>query len=156
MAIIPTDGLFEAHLTVSNLDRSIAFYQDVVGLELAHTVPQRHAAFFWIGAPRKSMIGLWSIHSSPMRFRLHIAFAVSLENVIASIDRLREEGITPRDGGGCSPINEPVVISWAPAASVFFDDPDGHSLEYIAVLDDDPRPELGWLPLSSWQARSRE
>lgn len=88
-----------------------------------------------------------------MRFRLHIAFAVSLENVIASIDRLRKEGITPRDGGGSSPIYEPVVISWVPAASVFFDDPDGHSLEYIAVLDDDPRPELGWLPLSSWQAR---
>ena len=43
MAIIPIKGLFEAHLTVSDLERSIAFYRDVVGLELAHTVPERHA-----------------------------------------------------------------------------------------------------------------
>ena len=28
-------GLFETHLTVSDLDRSIAFYRDVVGLQPA-------------------------------------------------------------------------------------------------------------------------
>ena len=42
-------GLFEAHLTVSDLDRSIAFYRDVVGLPLALELPERGAAFFWIG-----------------------------------------------------------------------------------------------------------
>jgi hypothetical protein len=30
-----------------------------------------------------------------------------------------------------------------PAASVFFDDPDGNLLEYIFVLPNPPRPELG-------------
>ncbi len=44
--MIPISGLYETHLTVSNLDRSVAFYRDMVGLELAHTVPKRHAAFF--------------------------------------------------------------------------------------------------------------
>ncbi|MDB5401736.1 MAG: hypothetical protein JWQ55_3754, partial [Rhodopila sp.] len=29
MALVPIGGLFEAHLTVSDLDRSIAFYRDV-------------------------------------------------------------------------------------------------------------------------------
>ena len=29
-----------------------------------------------------------------------------------------------------------------PAASVYFDDPDGHSLEYIALLPEAPRPEM--------------
>jgi len=38
--------LFEAHLTVSDLDAAIAFYRDRVGLELAHVVPARQAAFF--------------------------------------------------------------------------------------------------------------
>jgi lactoylglutathione lyase len=33
---MPTaSGLFEAHLTVSDLNRSVAFYRDVVGLPLA-------------------------------------------------------------------------------------------------------------------------
>lgn len=65
MTGIPIGGLFEAHLTVSDLSRSVAFYQDVLGLELAHTIPARHVAFFWIGAPGAAMLGLWSIHSSP-------------------------------------------------------------------------------------------
>ena len=74
MSIVPISGLFEAHLTVSDLDRSVAFYQDILGLKLAHTVPARHVAFFWIGEPGGAMLGLWSIHSSPMSMRLHIAF----------------------------------------------------------------------------------
>ena len=42
-------GLFETHLTVSNLQHSIDFYRDVVGLELALEVHERNSAFFWIG-----------------------------------------------------------------------------------------------------------
>jgi hypothetical protein len=39
-----------------------------------------------------------------------------------------------------------------PAASVYFDDPDGHSLEYISVLPDAPRPDLsGRVKLSEWR-----
>jgi lactoylglutathione lyase len=154
MAIIPLKGLFETHLTVSNLDASIAFYRDVIGLHPAHRVPDRHAAFFWIGAPGKSILGLWSIHSTPVNMRLHLAFDATLDNVVASITRLRAAGITPRHGIDRTPITEPVVISWMPAASVYFDDPDGHSLEYIAMLDGPSRPEWGWLPLSEWQRRT--
>ncbi len=32
--MIPIEGLFEAHITVRDVQRSIAFYRDVVGLEL--------------------------------------------------------------------------------------------------------------------------
>lgn len=151
MGIVPIRGLFEAHLTVSSLDRSIEFYRDVVGLELAHKVPERHAAFFWLGGPGKSMLGLWSIGSSPMRMRLHIAFHADLTDVVASVERLRSAGIMPRNGGGGAPINEPIVIGWMPAASVYFDDPDGHSLEYIAMLDGPSRPELGSIFFSEWR-----
>ena len=45
---IPVNGLFETHLSVSDLNRSVAFYRDVVGLTLAYQVPERGAAFFWI------------------------------------------------------------------------------------------------------------
>lgn len=47
---VPITALFETHLTVSDLERSIAFYRDVVGLPLAHRVPAPGAAFHWTGA----------------------------------------------------------------------------------------------------------
>ena len=155
MPIVPITRLFEAHLTVSDLTRSIDFYQSVLGLELAHTVPHRQAAFFWVGGPGKTMLGLWSLHSSPLRLRLHIAFDTTLENVETSVGRLRSAGITPRHGGSGEPMDQPVVISWMPAASVYFDDPDGHSLEYISMLDGPSNPDWGWLPLSEWRNRVR-
>lgn len=148
MALVPVRGLYEAHLTVADLERSIGFYRDVVGLALAHRVPARRAAFFWIGAGKGSMLGLWETGTSPNRLRLHISFAAALADVIGAIARLREAGIAPRADSR----DEPVVFAWMPAASVFFDDPDGHSLEYIAVLDEAARPELGTIPLSRWRA----
>ena len=155
MSIVPISGLFEAHLTVSDLDRSVAFYRDVLGLELAHTVPSRHVAFFWIGAPGAAMLGLWSIHSSPMSMRLHIAFRVTLPQVENSIAALRAAGLTPLSGFGRREISEPVVLAWMPAASVYFDDPDGHSLEYICMLPDPPRPDLALVTLSEWRSLNR-
>ena len=74
MTLVPIGGLWETHITVSDLDRSIRFYRDVVGLTLAHSVPERHVAFFWIGQPRQAMLGLWSTLTSPMGMKLHYAF----------------------------------------------------------------------------------
>ena len=100
-------------------------------------------AFFWVPTPEKGMLGLWSIGTSPLRMRLHIAFQVELPQVFASVHALRAAGLTPLDQGGGRPIEEPQVLCWMPAASVYFDDPDGHSLEFICMLDEAPRPELG-------------
>ncbi len=55
MAIVPIKGLWETHLTVSGLDRSIGFYRDVLGLTLAHAVPERHVAFFWDSRDRRCL-----------------------------------------------------------------------------------------------------
>lgn len=33
-----------------------------------------------------------------------------------------------------------------PAAAVYFRDPSGHMLEYLAMLDEPPRPDLGVIP----------
>ena len=88
MSVAPISGLFETHLTVADLDRAIAFYQDIVGLELAHRVPERHAAFMWIGGRGQHMLGLWTIHSAPIFMRLHIAFTVAVPDVEASEPRV--------------------------------------------------------------------
>jgi hypothetical protein len=38
------------------------------------------------------MLGLWSIGSAPIGMRLHIAFDMSLEDLLATADRLRAQG----------------------------------------------------------------
>lgn len=147
----PVSRLFEAHLSVADLDRSVAFYRDLLGLELAQVIPSRQVAFFWIGSPGHTMLGLWAAGSVPQRTTTHIAFAASLEDVLAAPEALRLAGIVTRDFDG-QPTNEAVVIGWMPAASVFFHDPDGHLLEYIAMLPDDPRPDVGVLTWRAWTA----
>jgi lactoylglutathione lyase len=144
----PTD-LFETHLTVADLERSMAFYGDIVGLPLALHVPERGAAFFWVGEPGRSMLGLWSIGSAPMGMRLHIAFTTPLDGVLAACDGLRAAGVTPRSFFG-QETSEPSVIAWMPAAAVYFLDPDGHSIEYLAMLDDEPRAADGIVTWSQW------
>jgi lactoylglutathione lyase len=144
-----TDHLFEAHLNVADLEASIAFYRERVGLELAHVTPTRHAAFFWIGPRGRTMLGLWASTESPPPRSAHIAFAAPLEDVITAPRTLRSAGITPLDFDG-APTDEPVVIAWMPAASVYFRDPDGHLLEYIAMLPGVPRPDRGIVKWHEW------
>ncbi len=145
-------GLFEAHLTVGDLDRSVAFYRDLVGLPLALVLEERGAAFFWIGQPGQAMLGLWSLGSAPMGLSLHIALEASLSDVLAACDGLRSNGVTPLSFFGVE-TSEPSVIGWMPAAAVYFRDPDGHSIEYLAMLEEPTRPERGIVPWSEWGSR---
>jgi lactoylglutathione lyase len=140
-------GLFETHLTVADPQRSMAFYRDVVGLPVALELPERGAVFHWIGAPGKAMLGLWSIGSAPMNMQLHLAFDVALDDVLAAPAALRERGVQPLSFFA-EPADEPSVIGWMPAAAAYFRDPDGHLLEYLAMLDGPARPELGIVPWS--------
>jgi lactoylglutathione lyase len=144
-------GLFETHLLVHDLQRSVEFYRDVVGFELALEVPERSAAFFWIGGAGRSMLGLWGIGSAPMGTELHVAFDVSLDDLLGAPAQLRKAGVTPLSFFG-QETDEPTVIGWMPAATLYFRDPDGNLLEYLAMLDSKPRPEMGIVPYSDWKA----
>ena len=148
---IAVRGLFETHLTVSDLERSIAFYHDVVNLPLALEVPARGAAFFWVGDPGQSMLGLWSLGSAPLGMVLHVAFRVGLDELLEAPALLRAQGVTPLSFFG-EPASELSVIGWMPAAAIYFRDPDGHQLEYLAMLDEPPRPELGVTTWPEWAA----
>jgi lactoylglutathione lyase len=95
--------LFEAHLTVHDLDCVIAF-RDRLGLELAYVLPERQVAFVWIGGPGHSMLGLWVGSASPNTLRLHLAFGLDLEAVLAA---------PPCAGSGSS--RSPAAISRRPS-----------------------------------------
>ena len=147
---VPVRGLFEAHLTVSDVGRSVAFYREVVGLPLALDLPERGAAFMWIGAPGRAMLGLWSLGSMPMALSLHVAFDVALEDLLGAPERLTSHGVEPLSFFG-EPASEPSVLGWMPAAAVYFRDPDGHQLEYLSMLAEEARPEAGIVGWSEWR-----
>jgi lactoylglutathione lyase len=87
--------LFEAHLSVADLPRSLAFYRDVVGLPVALEVPERGAAFLWVGGRGRSMLGLWSFGSAPLGLVLHVAFAVTLDDLLDAPGWLLSQGVQP-------------------------------------------------------------
>jgi lactoylglutathione lyase len=81
--------------------------------------------------------------------RCHFAIALCLPELLEAGPRLNDRGIATRNFAGEETV-EPSVIGWMPSAQLYFRDPDGHSVEFIALLDDPPKPNfIG--PLSEWQ-----
>jgi len=156
--VIPIKRLFEAHIIVRDLQRSVAFYRDVLGLQVGIEQPDGPSAFLWVGRRGKSMLGIFTLGSWPTQMmQHHLSFQVKLEDLLAAPQRLRSAGITPKGRRTPShprgePTDEPIVFAWMPAASIIFDDPDGNLLEYIAMLPDPPRPELGIVRWSEWNS----
>ncbi len=146
--------LYETHLPVANTEPSARFYVEIVGLERAYRDPGRDIIFLWIGPDRRSMLGLWGPttlygkhpHSS------HFAIALSLPDLLAAGKRINALGVVTRNFAG-EETAEPSVIGWMPSAQLYFRDPDGHSVEFIALLDDPPDSKfIG--ALSSWRQRA--
>ncbi|MEO5807961.1 VOC family protein [Devosia sp.] len=155
MSTIPMpalSGIYETHLTVASLQTSIAFYRDVVGLELASVFAERRMAFFWVDGKHNGMLGLWETGSGPLRMRLHIAFRMSEAGVLQSGAALKANNVQPLGFNG-QPSEEPSVIGWMPAVSQYFADSDGHSIEFICVLDEAADPAFGVGSYSAWKNR---
>ena len=147
-------GLYETHLFVENLERSIDFYKNVLGLEFCHYEEKRRIAFFWIGKPKEAMLGLWEKpknESDSYRIEIrHFAFRCEAEDVLhKSVPWLKEKNLQPynflKDG-----TDRPMVFAWMPAIAIYFNDPDGHVLEFIAVLPGKGRPEMGVISYEEW------
>lgn len=146
-------GLYEAHLPVSNIDKSIDFYQGL-GLELAYQGPR--VTFFWIEKGR-SWLGLWpSDHAkTPYHSSIrHVAFYVELEDMKRAQEWLSEQGFTVRDAFGIAREEQPLVLQNGANyhAAIYFDDPDGNSLEFITPLklDAENAIYLDGMKLNQW------
>jgi len=151
--------LFETHLKVKNLERSMQFYGEVLGLELALKEDTRRTAFYWLGERRNTMLGIWENppwssaepSGNPIVVQ-HIAFETAFDDLSGAIGNLKERGILLRNFFD-EVTDEPSVFGWIPAASIYFNDPDGHLLEFIAKLSGEAKPEIGVVSLGEWNAR---
>jgi len=144
-------GLFETHLYVADLEKSVDFYKNILGLTQCYFEEGRRAAFFWVGKPKEYMLGIWEKPKSEIDIR-HFAFRCELRDILdESVGFLKSKGLKPynflKDGG-----DEPMVFAWMPALAIYFHDPDGHVLEFIAILEGEARPTLGVISYSEWMS----
>lgn len=142
-------GLYETHLYVENLERSIDFYQNALGLTLCHYEEGRRVAFFWIGKPKEAMLGIWEKPKGLIQVR-HFAFRCDKDDVLnRSVQFLKDRDLKPynffKDG-----TETPMVFAWMPAVAIYFTDPDGHQLEFISILEGEGKPELGVITYDEW------
>ena len=126
-------GLYETHLYVENLETSIKFYKEVLGLKQCRYGAERKLAFFWIGDDKKAMLGLWERPKEEIELR-HFAFECDPEWILnESINFLKSHNLNYwnflNDNN-----DKPMVFCWMPAVSIYFSDPDGHYLEFIGML----------------------
>lgn len=149
-------GLYEAHLPVSNLQKSIEFYQKL-DLEIAYQ--SERAVFFWI-KKGKSWLGLWATDKvkTPYHPSLrHVAFQIDRKDMEKSKNWLKEKGIAIKPDFGFSGEEQPLVLNNNPQAhaAIYFEDPDGNSLEFISPLRLDFEEVFEKMTLEEWE-RTKE
>jgi lactoylglutathione lyase len=119
-------------------------------LEQCYYDDDRRAAFFWIGKPKLFMLGLWGKPKEQIDIR-HFAFACESEWILnESVEYLKKRNIQCRNflKNG---IERPMVFAWMPAISIYFDYPDGHSLEFIGILNGKSKPENDVISYGKWK-----
>lgn len=147
-------GIYETHINVENLETSIEFYQNVLGLEKCDYNDDRRIEFFWVGKPQEYMLGLWEKPKSEI-VKMHFAFRCDMKDILNnSISYLKDRNLNPYNF--LKDNNEiPMVFSWMPALAIYFDDPDGHCLEFISILEGQPKPELGIITFDEWERQTK-
>lgn len=142
-------GLYETHIYVRDLEKSTDFYQNTLGLTLCYEDKARRINFFWIGEPQSAMLGIWEKPAEEIDIR-HFAFRADLDDILnKSVDFLEDRDLKPYNflNNGSQ---TPMVFAWMPAIAIYFNDPDGHQLEFIAILEGDAKPALGVISYEQW------
>ncbi len=149
-------GLYEAHLPVSNLEKSIEFYKKL-DLEIAYR--QENLVFFWIDKG-KSWLGLWETDKVNTAYHpslRHIALQVDREDLKGTKGWLEQRGIAVSSSFGFPPEKQPLVLPNNPQAhaAIYFKDPDGNSIELIAPLRLDVDEEFKMMALEEWEQNGK-
>jgi catechol 2,3-dioxygenase-like lactoylglutathione lyase family enzyme len=113
----------QIHVSVSDIDRSVAFYRDVLGARFLFQVPQQAMAFFDLGGVR-----LYLGKPESPDFRSSPILYFTVDDVDEAHRELRRRGVEFLD--------EPHVVNRTESSELwmaFFRDPDGTNL---ALMED--------------------
>ena len=121
--MLPIRGVYEIGIRVKDLPTAEAFYREVLELEEGLRHPTRNWVFLRAGGQG----GMVVLQEEEGEFPLqHFAFTVDEADIERAAATLTEKGIK---------VEGPIFHEWMPARSVYFEDPDGHSLELCAPVD---------------------
>ncbi len=114
-------------LYVSDVDESVAFYRDKVGMELVRYNGERGLAFMSFGLQHHD-IGLFRVRGEATRGNLglsHIAMVINggTDELRQLHDKLVEDGVEVVE-----------AIDYGYTRSIYFNDPDGNRLEMYCDL----------------------
>lgn len=124
--------LLHTMLRVGDLDRSIAFYTDVLGMQLLrrHDYPEGQFTLAFVGygpEDSNSVIELtynWGVES----YELGTAFghiAIGVDDIVATCTAVRERG--------GKVVREPGPMKHGNTVIAFVEDPDGYKIEFIQI-----------------------
>jgi catechol-2,3-dioxygenase len=128
--MIEIDGLAEVVLNVRDVDRALAFYQTLLGLERISPENQPGPIFLRAGqatAQLPSLVVLVPLPADTAAFAAprtlhHLALTVTAESFESARGELQRAGLEVRDG------KHPVLT----ARTIYVNDPDGNEVELIA------------------------
>jgi glyoxylase I family protein len=136
---VPIKQIAEVAIVVNDLDRSVHFYTEVLGLPLWERGERSATVRLANGFLGLWLPGAWEIppsaNSAPIRLeggaRQHIVFYIDLKDADEALSTLQRHGVRyfgPRikEGG---------------EIHIDFEDPDGHMLEYWARASFEPLPD---------------
>jgi len=136
---VPIRQIAEVALVVSDIDRSVRFYTEVLGLPLWERHERNATVRLANGFIGLWLPGAWEIPASAnwaaIRLegggRSHIVFYIHADDADAALANLQRHGVRyygPR-------VNEKGEVH------IDFEDPDGHMLEYWARTSFEPLPD---------------
>lgn len=118
---IPVTGVNELVLEVIDLEESVRFYTQVLGLPLVERWDNRDAV--WVMAGDRTRIGLWrpQVGLAGGRGGVHVHYAMHLpeESYDAAVERLRGNGLDVQEE----------VFEEDRGRAAYVTDPDGHVVE---------------------------
>jgi catechol 2,3-dioxygenase-like lactoylglutathione lyase family enzyme len=119
--MLPLKGVYEIAIKVKDLARSETFYKDVLGLKEGLRDDKRNWLFLYVGGDAGMIVlqedkGEWPLQ--------HFAFNISEADLDQAANELQEKGVI---------VSARVHHAWMNGTSVYFEDPDGHDLEFIAL-----------------------
>jgi catechol 2,3-dioxygenase-like lactoylglutathione lyase family enzyme len=117
------DGIDHVAINVRDVEQSVRWYRDVLGLERRYAAAWRsHPAVVGIGTTSLALFPVEGPNPQPRPGRdvltmRHIAFRASRSNFEQALAALEARGITPE------------IQDHRISRSLYFEDPDGHEIE---------------------------